>query len=533
MAQKGRLMTARARLIAAAVAMTIGWQGVATARPFIIGQGVETQTLDPHGTTETNTLGVIMNIYEALVRRDRTMAIEPALATEWHLINPTTWRFKLRQGVVFQDGSALTAADVVFSLKRALSATSDARAAVHSIDHIDVIDDHTVDIVTQQPNPILLPELCNFFIMSKDWAEAHDAAIPYTPTRAAGVENYATRHADGTGPYALASYDSSQSVNLVANKTWWDKKTNDLTEVTFAPIGSNATRVAALLSGKVDMINPVPEQDTAQIEANPQFHIIRGERPAVMYLGLDSTSAQLKYGAEGAGNPFRDVRVRRAIYAAIDATALRRVVMRNAAEPAGSMIPKGVEGFEPAMADHPAPDVAMAKQLMAEAGYAKGFAVTLDCTNDQYPQDETVCIAIGPMLARIGITVTTRADSRARFFPRVTSGDTSFYLMAWYSPTFDAQHILWNTLETKTKIGGSWNATGWSNPEFDGLVQKIDVEMDQAKRRALISQANALERKNMIYLPLYQLTQAVAVKAGVSLVLRPDARVDLRFVTVK
>ncbi|GGJ23614.1 ABC transporter substrate-binding protein [Neoroseomonas lacus] len=522
MIRNDRTILSRLALIACLAATALA-PAAADARSFTVGQAVAVQTFDPHGTTETNTLGVIMNVYEALVRRNREMRIEPGLATAWQLVEPTRWRFTLRQGVVFQDGTPLTIADVVFSLQRAQAETSDARPAVRSIERIEQIDDNTFDIVTRAPNPVLLAEICNFYIMNKAWSEAHQATSPYTPTRRAGTENFATRHANGTGPYRLVSYEAGQQVKLERHARWWDHATNDLTEVTFAPIGSDATRLAALLSGDVDLINPIPEQAAAQVSANPAFRVVRGARPAVMFLGINQSG----------DHPFADLRVRQAMFAAIDGVALRRVVMRGSAQQAGSMIPEGVEGFAPEMDRHPAPDLAAARRLMQEAGYAQGFDVALNCTNDQYPQDEAVCTALAPMLARIGIRMTAQPESRSRFFPRITGGDTRFYLMAWYAPTFDAHHILWNTLQTKGGGNGSWNATGWSNAEFDALVGRIGVEMDPATRRGLIAEANRIERENMVYLPLYQLTLAWGARAGVDVVLRPDNRLDLRFVSVR
>ena len=522
---KPLLILLLAMLVAAVPATT-------RARSLTVGVAVDTQTLDPHASTETNTLSTIMNIYEALVRRDRDLHIEPGLATEWRLVEPTRWRFKLRQGVVFQDGAPLTVDDVVFSLQRAQSETSDARPAVRAIDRIEPVDAATFDIVTRSPDPILLSELCNFYVMSKAWTLANHAETPFSLTRNVGTENFATRHADGTGPFMLSQFSTGERVTLVRNPRWWDKATNDLTEVNFLPIVSDATRVAALLSGNVDLINPVPEQAAAQIAANPAFRIVRGPRPAVMYLGMDQHSDRLKYGDAGDRNPFKDVHVRRAMMAAIDEAALRTVVMRGAAIEAGSMIPSGVDGFRPEMAVHPKPDIARARQLMADAGYADGFGVTLDCTNDQYPSDEQVCTALAPMLARIGIRVTQHVESRARFFPQVTSGDTSFYLMAWYAPTFDAHHILWNTLQTKTATNGLWNAPGFSDPQLNSLIDRISAEMDPKARNQFIADANAIERDKMVYIPLYQLTLAWAERAGVDVVQRPDNRLDLRYVTL-
>jgi peptide/nickel transport system substrate-binding protein len=217
---------------------------------------------------------------------------------------------------------------------------------------------------------------------------------------------------------------------------------------------------------------------------------------------------------------------------AIDTQALRSVVLRNSVLPAGSLIPEGVEGFAPGMDQAAKPDPEQARALLTAAGYPDGFGVTLDCTNDQYPSDEAICTAIVPMLARVGIRVTPRIESRARFFPRVTGKDTSMYIMAWYAPTLDAHHILYNEYQTPTKTDGLWNATGYSDPKVDALIQSIGAEMDPVKRRAMIAEANRIVMAAAVYVPLYQLSLAWATKADVTLVTRPDNRLDLRFVKI-
>ena len=178
------------------------------------------------------------------------------------------------------------------------------------------------------------------------------------------------------------------------------------------------------------------------------------------------------------------------------------------------------------------PNPEKARSLMQEAGYADGFGVTLDCTNDQYPSDEAVCTALVPMLARIGIRVTPRIDSRVRFFPRITGRDTSFYMMAWYAPTFDAHHVFWNTLQTHSPANGAWNAVEYSNPKADALIDGIAAEMDPAKRRSMIAEVNKIATDAAVYVPLYQLSLTWASRADISLVTRPDNRLDLRFVKV-
>jgi peptide/nickel transport system substrate-binding protein len=522
-------MTPRATI--AVIIALLAFMAPAHAAELRVGNAVDTATMDPHGSTETNTLGTILNIYEGLVRRGPSMAIEPSLAESWTLVEPTRWRFKLRH-TRFADGTPFTADDVLFSFQRANGPISEAKPAVRSIKQVEVVAPDTVDIVTAEPTPTLLAEICNFFIMSRAWATAHQSEAPFNPTRNQGTENWATRHANGTGPYMLESYGAGQGVVLLENPAWWDKRTGNVTRATLSQVGNDATRVAALLSGSLDLIIPVPEQAAGQIAARPEFKVLRGARLAVMYIGMDQARPQLLYSDVTGRNPFADLRVRQAVGLAIDTQALRTVVLRNSVLPAGSLIPEGVEGFAAGM-DKPAqPDPEQARKLLAEAGYPSGFGATLDCTNDQYPSDEAICTAIVPMLARVGIRATPRIESRARFFPRVTGKDTSMYIMAWYAPTLDAHHILYNTYQTPTKTDGLWNATGYSDPKLDALIQSIAAEMDPAKRRALIAEANRIVTAAAVYVPLYQLSLVWAARANVALVTRPDNRLDLRFVTV-
>ena len=503
----------------------------AAAAELRVGNAVDTATVDPHGSTETNTLGTILNIYESLVRRGPNLTIEPGLAESWELVSPTRWRFHLRT-TNFQDGTKFTADDVVFSVRRARESTSEARPAVRTIATAEAVAPDTIELTTTVPDPILLSELCNFFIMSRAWAEAHGSSSAYSPTRNAGTENWATRHANGTGPYILDAYETGVRVALKRNPAWWDPQGGNVDTASILTIGNDATRIAALLSGSIDVIIPVPEQ-AAGAMTQRGLQVLRGRRLAVMFLGMDMARPKLLYADGTDRNPFADVRVRRAVALAIDDVALREVVVRGAVLPAGSMIPEGVEGFAPGMDRHTPADPARARDLMREAGYPDGFGVTLDCTSDQYPNDEAVCTALAPMLARIGIRVSPRVESRVRFFPRITGKDTSLYLMAWYAPTFDAHHILWNLLHSPTNEDGVWNAAGYADPAMDQLIDGIASEMDGSRRRDMIARANQRAADAAVYVPLYQLTLAWAAKPGISLVMRPDNRLDLRLVSVK
>ncbi|MEC7593755.1 MAG: ABC transporter substrate-binding protein, partial [Pseudomonadota bacterium] len=245
----------------------------------------DAQSLDPQSLNETFTLGLLGNIYEGLVRRGPDLAIEPALATSWKIVEPKRWRFTLRKGVTFHNGNAFTADDVVFTYQRTLKPGSDVKTRMATVADVVKVDDHTVDFITEVPNPILIAEWATWYIMDKEWSEANNAADPTDIGE--GKENYATRHANGTGPFMVKSRETDVKTVMVPNPKWWDTPKHNLTEVIMTPIGSDATRVAALLSGEIDMMYPVPVQDMKRIDSNPATEVLAGPELRTIFLGMD------------------------------------------------------------------------------------------------------------------------------------------------------------------------------------------------------------------------------------------------------
>src|SRR5260370_25995580 len=198
-------------------------------------------------------------MYEPLVRRDRNLKLEPALATEWANVNPTTWRFKLRHAVTFHDGTPLTVEDVLFSFKRAVAPGSDLAAQLSAVKEVKNIGDDGVDFITDGPAPILPNYLASVAIMSKAWCEAHNTLSAATLK---DEESYATRNANGTGPFMLKDRQPMVRTVLEKNPNWWGLKDQpiDIDEVVVSRVENSATRVAALLSGDIDMIYNVPPQ---------------------------------------------------------------------------------------------------------------------------------------------------------------------------------------------------------------------------------------------------------------------------------
>ena len=252
-----------------AAALLVALMGApVSAKTFRWASDGDVRSLDPYAGRETFLRSFDANIYEPLVRRGRDFALEPALATNWSNPAPDRWRFKLRQGVVFQDGTPFSAADAVFSFARARAPTSKLAEVVAPIKEVRQIDDHTIDIVTNGPDPILPDELTEWGIMSRAWCEAHDATEP--AERGHGEESYATDHANGTGPFMLAARTPEVETVLVPNPRWWDERHFDLDKAVFLPVPDDEVRVAELVSGKLDMIYAVPPQDIDRIARTPR-----------------------------------------------------------------------------------------------------------------------------------------------------------------------------------------------------------------------------------------------------------------------
>ena len=477
------------------------------------------QTLDPHSANLLATSRLTANVYEPLVWRDKAWKVIPWLATSWTQPDDRTWRFRLREGVKFHDGSPFTADDVVFSVGRALSPTSQLKVALQGVEKAVKVDALTVDIVMREPNPVLLSHMTNFRIMSKAWAEKHGATRPQDYT--AKEDTYAARNANGTGAFLVKERQTDVRTVLAAHKDWWGHKAGknegNLTEVVLLPIKSNATRLAALLSGEVDFVIDPPTQDVARLRAAPGLKVQEGSEMRVQYIAFDLFRDDLLYGKAGGKNPFKDLRVRQAVAHAIDAEAIRAKVMRGFAKPVGSLLVPGVQGYA-ADADKRLPyDRERARKLLAEAGYPDGFEVTLDAGNIQPAAD--IAQAVAAMLSQVGIRVRPNIVPQSAYFPKIEKFDTSFYVLSWGpGVTADALYTLQALLHTyvKAKGEGDFNMGRWSSPRMDELIQGLQVEKDMAKRDALAREAMLLLGRELPLVTIHQPLIPWAMKKSVS-----------------
>ena len=489
-------------------------------------------SMDPHSLNESLQLSFTSNVYESLIERDKTMGLAPALATKWTQTSPTVWRFELRQGVKFHDGTAFTADDVVFTFKRAASEGSDMKGITNPIKEVRKVGEFAVEIETTAPYPILPDTLTTLAMMSRKWCEENKAERPVD--RRKGIENTASFKANGTGPFRLRERQPSVRTVLVRNFTYWGKVESNVDEIVFTPIGNDATRVAALLSGETDVMEPVPLQDVERIKSVDGFTVLQGPELRTIFLGMDQKRDELQFSSVKGKNPFKDVRVRRAFYQAIDIDTIKSRVMRGASIPTALMIGAAVRGFQPDMNKRLPYDPEAAKKLLAEAGYPNGFEVAMNCPNDRYVNDSAICQAVAANLARIGVKINLQVETKVSYFPKILRRDTSFYLLGWVPSTVDAHDPLTALMSTPNDKGqGQFNLGAYSNPKLDELTLKIQSETDQKKRNDLIREAFKIHQDDIGHIPLHQQSLAWGYSNKVSLVQLPSNYMVFKWITLK
>jgi len=521
---------ARALALAGIISLSLLGAG-AGAKTFRWASAGDILTMDPHSQNEGLNNPMNAHVYESLVTRGKGMELEPCLAVSWQQVDPATMRFKLRDKVTFHNGSPLSADDVVFSINRAMDKTSDYKAYVQGIKEIKRVDNLTVDIISDGPNPTLLDQLTQVRVMSKAWAAKFNVLRP-TDFKAK-EESYAVRNANGTGPYILKSREPDVKTVFVANSNWWGKREGDVEEVIYTPIKSDSTRVAALVSGEVDFVLDPPVQDIAKLKENPALKIVEGNENRTIFVNYDQGREELLYGSKGK-NPFKDLRVRQAMLLTIDEPAIHKQVMRGLSLPTMSMIAPQVRGYSKDLENRPAVDVEKAKKLMAEAGFANGFDVTFDCPNDRYKNDEKICTAIAGMLSKIGIRIKLNSMPKANFFPKIQNGDTSMYLYGWGVPTFDSLYTLQEIIHSRGKgADGKDNYANYSNARVDALIDKLKTETDFKKRAELTRDALLLEQADVGHIPLHHQMIPWAMRKNVTVVHTADNALYAKWVVVK
>ncbi|HEV7265458.1 MAG TPA: ABC transporter substrate-binding protein [Falsiroseomonas sp.] len=483
---------------------------------LLVGTGVRAQdatvgvrsgplSMDPHFSSAGQHASAMRNIFDALVRRTAEMELQPNLAESWSRMDSTTWEFKLRRGVTWHDGTPFTAEDVKFTVERiptVVAGTGGLAAYVRSIAAAVVVDDHTIRFRTHGPAPTLLAELDRVFIVparSNPTMRSGDAPV-------------------GTGPYRYMSWAPRGDLVLERNDTYWGRTKPHFRRVTFREISNDSARVAALLAGNVDLINYVPPPGATTLRRNQALQVLQVPSIYVFLLHPDGReTSPLVTDNEGrpmAQNPFRDVRVRRALSLAINRAGMASTIMEGLAEPANTPLPATFFGV-PRGTGELRHDPAEGRQLLDDAGYPRGFRVQLHCTNDRFAGDARVCAALGQSLASIGITAEVNAQPTSVYFTNFTRGDYSLTMNGWGTLTGDATYMLASLLHTRgvDPRFGTFNRMRYSDPEVDRITRESLEAVEEAERRSLVEQGIRLAMDEHAIIPIVNLSAVWAVQA--------------------
>lgn len=491
----------RSTSIVAALALGISLAGPVAANELKIGVRAGGESMDPHASGVGSNIGSAKNVFESLVALDDNLQPSPGLALSWELVDPTTWKVKLRPGVTFHNGTSFDAQDVVHSLARIRKVAPTDGGLVPFLRRIDTItadDPLTVTIKTAGPTASLPQDLGRLLVVPSE-----------TPLDATPADFNNGKFAIGTGPFKLVSFTPRADMVLEPYTGYWGPKSG-FSKVTITEITNDSARVAALLSKRVDLINGLPAADVARVKSTPGMSAIESAGIFIFFLFTDyrepSPTITDNAGQPMAKNPFRDKKVREAISLAVNREGLASRVLEGAATPANQFLTKGFLGYDNSLKPI-ANDVEKAKALMAEAGYPQGFKVALHCTSDRLPGDGAVCAALGPMLARIGITVTVNATPRAVYIPAQAKGDYSLMMNGFSTPTGEGSYFITTAVHTRDKDKGFGGFNHWhhSNAAIDALIQKASTTLEPAQRKQLLEEATRAVMAETAVIPLVHL----------------------------
>jgi len=470
------------------------------------------------GNYETSTMGVNFNIFNSLVEFDPNYKVLPALAESWENPDSLTWRFHLRHGVKFHNGDIFNAEDVKYTLDRIKNdENSVLRDLLASVTSVNVIDEYTVDIKTDQPFPIMLNKLVDIFIASKEYQTSPGVEEKQWPI--------------GTGAYRLFEYLPGDQIVLERFDDYWGGAPQ-IKKAVFKVITNDNERVNALLAKQIDFAEFVPAERVQEISENEDFHVVTFPTTRVIFMSFDFRDKG-SYGFPDGKNPFTDVRVRKAIYYAIDEEKIIKDIMKGVAEPASQFVVPSVFGHDPSIM-RPSYDLEAAKALMKEAGYEEGFSVTFDCSNDRYVNDEAICREIARQLKDININVIVNAQPKAIFFPQLDVHNTSMYMMGWATDTGDGGEIFDYMLNTYTPGGkGSYNHGFYSNPKVDELGEKSSRVIDPAERLRIMQEGFRIAMDDAVWVPLHIQDSIYGFAADIEWTPRMDSEIKLEYVKIR
>jgi peptide/nickel transport system substrate-binding protein len=506
-----------------------------------IGVRSEASSMDPHWTQLSADKQVEEHIFEKLVELDANSRPIPGLAVSWRPISETTWELKLREGVKWQDGEAFNADDVIFTFQRLLTGvtgapTSPSFALVKGGKKIEKVDDYTVRIQTIGPYPTMAEDLAMFAILPEHKVKGSTPSVDFNNGKATV----------GTGPYRLVEYKPGDRVVLEKVENYWGEKPA-WDRVVFRPITQDASRLAALMNGDVDLIDYPPTNDLPRLRGDSKFAIADIPSDRVIYIQMSFRDIEpfvkAKDGSPMKVNPLRDVRVRQAMSLAINREAIRDRIMGGSALPTANIVPPGFFGYNEALKADPF-DAERAKRLLQEAGFGDGFRITLHGPNNRYINDQRIIEAIAQMWTRIGIQTEVATMPRNIFFSDVIRGDSSsipgvdvpkfsVWLTGWGTVAGEATYTVTGLLESYNTEAGTGNANWgrYTNVRIDVLSRKARETVDPEKRLPMLLEATEIGVRDYALIPLHFQVNHWAMKGNLRLKPRVNERTRAMDVT--
>ncbi|MEZ9291256.1 ABC transporter substrate-binding protein [Vibrio lentus] len=485
--------------------MAAGLSFSAAAADITVGYAADPVSLDPHEQLSGGTLQMSHMVFDPLVRFTQEMDFEGRLATSWERVNETTFRFNLRQGVKFHSGNELTADDVVWTFER-LQASPDFKSIFTPYEKMVKVDDYTVELVSKAAYPLVLQTATYIFPMDSKFYSGQTAEGNDKSELVKHGNSFASTNVSGTGPFIVTQREQGVKVTFERFNDYWDTETKgNVDKLTLVPIKEDATRVAALLSGDVDMIHPVAPNDHKRVKNAKNIDLVTlpGTRIITFQMNQNSNEA------------LKDVRVRQAIVHAINNEGIVKKIMKGFATAAGQQSPTGYAGHDDALV--PRYDLNKAKELMKEAGYEDGFTLTMMAPNNRYVNDAKVAQASAAMLSKIGIKVDLKTMPKAQYWPEFDLCSADMMMIGWHSDTEDSANFSeFLTMTRNEETGrGQYNCSGYSNPEMDAVVEASNTETDPVKRSEMLKGVEATLYNDAAFVPLHWQSEAWGAKSNV------------------
>ncbi|WP_407331750.1 ABC transporter substrate-binding protein [Enterovibrio sp. 27052020O] len=487
--------------------MAAGLSFAASAADITVAYDADPVSLDPHEQLSGGTLQMSHMVFDPLVRWTQDLQFEPRLASSWERLDDKTVRFKLREGVKFHSGNDFTADDVVWTIER-LKSSPDFKGIFTPIAEVKKVDDYTVDFITDGPYPLVLQTMTYVFPMDADfYSGTTESGADKSQIQKSG-STFASTNVSGTGPFVVSSREQGVKVEFDRFGDYWDKESpGNVDKLTLVPIKEDATRVAALLSGDVDMIAPVSPNDHKRVESAKGVDLVTLPGTRIITFQLNQKVSE----------PLRDPRVRQAIAYAVNNEGIAQKIMKGFATTAAQQSPAGYAGHNPDL--KPRYDLKKAKSLMEEAGYGDGFTITMIAPNNRYVNDEKIAQAVAAMLSKIDIKVDLQTMPKAQYWPEFDKCEAGMQMIGWHSDTEDSANFTeFLTMTRNADTGkGQYNCGHYSNSEVDKLVEAANVETDPTKRAEMLKAVETTLYNEAAFVPLHWQNQAWAAKSNVDI----------------